>query len=154
MLIQGYPDPGEGLRLQLNENTGGCSAAVLEAIRRVRPSDVSTYPSYRDAVIATAAHFEVDPDCVLLTNGLDEGILMAAVGPVRITVLGSGTSVGVPTIGCDCRVCRSTDPRDQRLRPSVLVGFEGHHVLIDTSPDFRAQALLGRFSTMTFSLSK
>ncbi len=82
MVIQGYPDPGEGLRLHLNENTGGCSAAVLEAIRRVRPSDVSTYPSYRDAVIATAAHFGVDPDCVLLTNGLDEGILMAAVGHI------------------------------------------------------------------------
>jgi histidinol-phosphate aminotransferase len=43
---------------------------------------VSTYPSYRDAVIATAAHFGVDPDCVLLTNGLDEGILMAAVGHI------------------------------------------------------------------------
>ena len=82
MVIQGYPDPGEGLRLHLNENTGGCSAAVLEAIRRVRPSDVSTYPSYRDAVTATAAHFGVDPDCVLLTNGLDEGILMAAVGHI------------------------------------------------------------------------
>jgi histidinol-phosphate aminotransferase len=82
MVIQGYPDPGEGLRLHLNENTGGCSPAVLEAIRRVRPSDVSTYPSYRDAVIATAAHFDVDPDCILLTNGLDEGILMAAVGHI------------------------------------------------------------------------
>jgi histidinol-phosphate aminotransferase len=82
MVIQGYPDPGEGLRLHLNENTGGCSTAVLEAIRRVRPSDVSTYPSYGDAVIATAAHFGVDPDCVLLTNGLDEGILMAAVGHI------------------------------------------------------------------------
>jgi histidinol-phosphate aminotransferase len=82
MVIQGYPDPGDGLRLHLNENTGGCSAQVLEAIRRVRPSDVSTYPSYRDAVIATARHFDVDPDWVLLTNGLDEGILMAAVGHI------------------------------------------------------------------------
>lgn len=82
MVIQGYPNPGEGLRLHLNENTGGCSARVLEAIRRVRPSDVSTYPSYGDAVAATARHFGVDPDCVLLTNGLDEGILMAAVGHI------------------------------------------------------------------------
>ena len=82
MVIQGYPDPGDGLRLHLNENTGGCSPLVLEAIRRVRPSDVSTYPSYPDAVRATARHFGVDPDWVLLTNGLDEGILMAAVGHI------------------------------------------------------------------------
>jgi histidinol-phosphate aminotransferase len=82
MVIQGYPDPGDGLRLHLNENTGGCSAHVLDAIRRVRPADVSTYPSYREAVSATAAHFDVDPDCVLLTNGLDEGILMAAIGHI------------------------------------------------------------------------
>jgi histidinol-phosphate aminotransferase len=97
MVIQGYPDPGEGLRLHLNENTGGCSAAVLEAIRRVRPSDVSTYPSYRDAVIATAAHFGVDPDCVLLTNGLDEGILMAAVGHIaRKRVYDAETIIPLP----------------------------------------------------------
>jgi histidinol-phosphate aminotransferase len=82
MVIQGYPDPGEGLRLHLNENTGGCSARVLEAIRQVRSSDVSIYPTYRDAVLATARHFGVDPDWVLLTNGLDEGILMAAVGHI------------------------------------------------------------------------
>jgi len=61
--------------------------------------------------------------------------------PVKITVLGSGTSVGVPTIGCHCSVCTSTDPRDSRLRPSVLVSYEGRNVLIDTTPDFRTQAL-------------
>ena len=82
MVLQGYPDPGEGLRLHLNENTGGCSPRVLEAIRGVRPSDVSTYPQYREAVQATARHFGVDPDWVLLTNGLDEGILMAAIGHI------------------------------------------------------------------------
>src|SRR5882672_4301338 len=61
--------------------------------------------------------------------------------PFKITVLGSGTSAGVPTVGCHCSVCASTDPRDKRLRPSVLVSYEGHNVLIDTTPDFRAQAL-------------
>ena len=84
MLIQGYPDPGEGLRLHLNENTGGCSPRVLEAIRRAadRPTS-STYPSYPSAGADDAPrHFDVDPEWVLLTNGLDEGILMAAVGHI------------------------------------------------------------------------
>ncbi|HUB32027.1 MAG TPA: MBL fold metallo-hydrolase [Bryobacteraceae bacterium] len=64
-----------------------------------------------------------------------------AAPPFRITVLGSGTSVGVPTIGCHCAVCTSSDPRDNRLRPSILVSFERRNVLIDTTPDFRFQAL-------------
>jgi phosphoribosyl 1,2-cyclic phosphate phosphodiesterase len=60
---------------------------------------------------------------------------------LSITVLGSGTSVGVPTIGCHCAVCSSTDPRDKRLRPSIYVKYGEHGVLIDTTPDFRYQAL-------------
>ncbi|HEX5109739.1 MAG TPA: aminotransferase class I/II-fold pyridoxal phosphate-dependent enzyme [Vicinamibacterales bacterium] len=82
MRIQGYPDPGRGVRLHLNENTGGCSPRVLEAIRRLQTTDVSTYPSYTDLVLSCARHFGVDPDWILLTNGLDEGILMAAVGHI------------------------------------------------------------------------
>jgi histidinol-phosphate aminotransferase len=82
MRIQGYPDPGDGMRLHLNENTGGCSPHVLEAIRRLRTTDVSTYPSYTDLVLVCARHFAVDPDWILLTNGLDEGLLMAAVGHI------------------------------------------------------------------------
>ncbi len=58
-----------------------------------------------------------------------------------LTVLGSGTSMGVPTIGCTCDVCTSSDPRDRRTRPSVMVEYDGHAVLIDTTPDFREQAL-------------
>jgi phosphoribosyl 1,2-cyclic phosphate phosphodiesterase len=73
---------------------------------------------------------------------------MAGCEAIRITVLGSGTSVGVPTIGCDCRVCTSPDPRDKRLRPSVLVSYAGRNVLIDTSPDFRAQALRAGLRTL------
>jgi phosphoribosyl 1,2-cyclic phosphate phosphodiesterase len=58
-----------------------------------------------------------------------------------LTVLGSGTSMGVPTIGCDCRVCTSADPHDRRSRPSILLQYAGRSVLIDTTPDFREQAL-------------
>jgi phosphoribosyl 1,2-cyclic phosphate phosphodiesterase len=66
----------------------------------------------------------------------------------RITVLGSGTSVGVPTIGCHCAVCTSADPRDNRLRPSILVSYGDHNVLIDTTPDFRTQALRARIERL------
>ena len=58
-----------------------------------------------------------------------------------LTVLGSGTSMGVPTIGCTCAVCHSQDPHDRRTRPSVLVEYDSHVVMIDTTPDFREQAL-------------
>ena len=58
-----------------------------------------------------------------------------------LTVLGSGTSMGVPTIGCDCAVCHSPDARDRRTRPSVLIGYNGRNVMIDSTPDFREQAL-------------
>jgi phosphoribosyl 1,2-cyclic phosphate phosphodiesterase len=70
---------------------------------------------------------------------------------LRITVLGSGTSHGVPAIGCDCVVCRSTDPKDRRLRPSILIELLGappsafagevRSILVDTSTDLRTQAL-------------
>lgn len=61
--------------------------------------------------------------------------------PLKLTVLGSGTSMGVPTLACPCRVCASNDPHDKRLRPSVLISRGGQHVVIDTTPDFRQQAL-------------
>jgi phosphoribosyl 1,2-cyclic phosphate phosphodiesterase len=60
---------------------------------------------------------------------------------VRVTLLGTGTSTGIPVIGCGCRVCRSTDPRDQRTRCSCLVEVGGLSIIIDTGPDFRMQAL-------------
>ena len=60
---------------------------------------------------------------------------------VQLTVLGSGTSSGVPIISCRCRVCSSADPRDKRTRPSILLRYNGSVVVIDTGPDFRCQAL-------------
>lgn len=62
---------------------------------------------------------------------------------MKLTFLGTGTSVGVPTIGCTCWVCSSTDPHDKRLRASVLVESGDTRVLVDCGPDFRQQ-MLGR----------
>ena len=59
----------------------------------------------------------------------------------KLTFLGTGTSQGVPMIGCGCDVCCSADPRDKRLRSSVLVEHEGLTVLVDAGPDFRQQML-------------
>ena len=65
-----------------------------------------------------------------------------------LTVLGSGTSMGVPTIGCACAVCRSVDARDRRTRPSVMLSYNRRKVLIDTTPDFREQALRERITQL------
>ena len=60
---------------------------------------------------------------------------------MKLTILGSGTSTGVPEIGCTCPVCTSADPRDNRLRASSLLHADDATILIDCSPDFRAQIL-------------
>lgn len=60
---------------------------------------------------------------------------------MRVTVLGCGTSAGVPQIGCDCAVCRSADPRNKRLRCSILLESQGQRILFDTGPDLHQQCL-------------
>jgi riboflavin kinase/FMN adenylyltransferase len=68
--------------------------------------------------------------------------------PIKLTVLGSGTSMGVPSPGCHCRVCSSRDFHDKRLRPSLLLSRGGQNVVIDTTPDFRQQALRARMERL------
>ena len=62
-------------------------------------------------------------------------------GKAKLTFLGTGTSQGVPIIGCHCPVCRSADPRDKRLRSAALVEYGGLTILVDAGPDFRTQML-------------
>ena len=61
--------------------------------------------------------------------------------PLTVMLLGSGTSHGIPMIACDCPVCTSADPRDQRTRPSIAVAYDDTSILIDTSPELRLQCL-------------
>lgn len=75
--------PSSGLRLHLNENTAGCSPRVLEAIRSVTRHDAAFYPDYDRAIAACAARLRVEPDRLLLTNGLDEAILATTVAALR-----------------------------------------------------------------------
>ena len=75
--------PSFGLRLHLNENTGGCSPAVLAALRGITPEAIAFYPDYSDAIAATCERLGVQEPNLLLTNGLDEGILAASIAAVR-----------------------------------------------------------------------
>ena len=111
--IQGIPDLGPGLRLHLNENTGGCSWKVVEAVRSFDARSLATYPDYRAAVIETAAFLGVDPEWVVLTNGLDEGVLLASIAylskqyeaeivaalPAFETYITSAKAVGAGVVG-------------------------------------------------------
>lgn len=73
---------------------------------------------------------------------------------MKITILGCGTSTGVPMVGCNCPVCTSDDPRDKRTRASLLICYNDHTVLVDTSTDLRKQALrlhIRRIDAVLFS---
>ena len=71
-----------------------------------------------------------------------------AATPIKVTILGSGTSMGVPSLACHCKVCSSIDPHDNRLRPSILLSRGRQNVVIDTTPDFRQQALRAKIERL------
>jgi histidinol-phosphate aminotransferase len=94
-----YQKPAElydGLRLHQNENTGGCSPRVIEALAALRPEEIGFYPPYETATRACAEYIGVDPDHLSLLNGLDEGIMCAAIGYLRSTTGGPVPEAVIP----------------------------------------------------------
>ena len=77
------PELYDGLRLHQNENTGGCSPRVLEALAVARADQIGFYPPYRTSLTRAPAYFGVEPDRLALTNGLDEGIMAIVVAYLR-----------------------------------------------------------------------
>jgi histidinol-phosphate aminotransferase len=92
---QREPELGDGLRLHLNENTGGCSPRVVEALRALSLIDVAVYPDYGRVNDVCAGHLGVDRSRLLLTNGLDEGILATAIAYLQREP-GAGAATGAP----------------------------------------------------------
>ena len=92
---QRVPDPGKGLRLHLNENTGGCSPAVLDALRSLTAEDIAFYPSYADVERETAAHLGVGEPWMALVNGLDEGLHAVSALALRPDMDSTGGTAGV-----------------------------------------------------------
>jgi histidinol-phosphate aminotransferase len=90
------PELYDGLRLHQNENTGGCSPRVLEALAKLRADEIGFYPPYAAATRACAEHLGVEPSAVALTNGLDEGVMGLAVAYLRPTSGGRTPEAIVP----------------------------------------------------------
>ncbi len=98
--------------------------------------DVASLAGYIMNTVKMKFGVELEPE----VNFIDSSI--------KVTILGSGTSKGIPEIGCTCHTCTSTDPRDKRLRASILVETHGLRILIDASPDLRQQALRNDISRL------
>src|SRR5713226_3438873 len=90
------PELYDGLRLHQNENTGGCSPRVIEALARLRADQIGFYPPYSAATDAVAAYLGVAPDRVTLVNGLDEGIMALSVAYLRASTGGPLLEAIVP----------------------------------------------------------
>src|SRR6476646_287527 len=90
------PELYDGLRLHQNENTGGCSPRVIEALARLRPDQFAFYPPYAEATEAVASYLGVPIERITLVNGLDEGIMALAVAYLRASIGGPQLEAIVP----------------------------------------------------------
>lgn len=119
------PEYGEGLRLHLNENTAGCSPRVIDALRALTAQDLGFYPDYRAVYRASAAFLGVDEDRLLLTNGLDEGLLAAAIAYLQRDASGArGEAVIVePAFGMYADCVEATGGRALFVAPGPELAF-------------------------------
>lgn len=122
-LYEPLPDVEGGLRLHLNENTDGCSPAVIRAIRRVTREQVAWYPAYDGATAACACALGVSPDQVLLANGLDEGILTLALAFVPRGGPGGDVVVVEPAYGMYGPSAALAGARVVTVDPPADLGF-------------------------------
>ena len=137
--IQGIPDFGPGLRLHLNENTAGCSATVVDAVRAFDAKGLATYPDYRAAVLETAAFLGVDPEWVVLTNGLDEGVLLAAVAFLTPRLGGRAPEVimAMPAFETYVTTARALRAEIVSVPPGADYQFPENAVLAAVTPNTR-----------------
>jgi phosphoribosyl 1,2-cyclic phosphate phosphodiesterase len=120
--------PGEGIRSEAGSRLADAPPGAADAMPGATGSRT------RRAVARDQMGLGLEP-------GFDPGDAGAEAGELRVRILGSGTSQGLPRIACDCATCTSTDPRDRRLRASALLAWGARRVVIDCGPDFRAQVL-------------
>jgi histidinol-phosphate aminotransferase len=135
-LYEPLPDIHAGLRLHLNEHTGGCSPAVLAAIAQLTRTDIAAYPVYTNAARACATALGVPPDHLLLTNGLDEGIMTAA---LAMLPRGSHADAVVvePAYGMFGPSARLAGARVVSTTPPPDLGFDLDSVLAALTPATR-----------------
>ncbi len=129
MDYQRVPEPGAGLRLHLNENTAGCSPKVLEAIRAIDAATIAIYPDYTAATTECAAALGVDPDWIVLTNGLDEGIWAAAASCIRAGDRGAEAIVPEPAFDMYAACVRAAAGRVVTIAPGPELSFPEKDVL-------------------------
>jgi histidinol-phosphate aminotransferase len=142
---QREPELGDGLRLHLNENTGGCSPKVIEALRALSPMDAAIYPDYGRVNDVCARHLGVDPSRLLLTNGLDEGLLAAAIAylqrdPGAAAGGGAGRPEGLvaePCFGMYADCIEAVGGRIVRVAPPADLQFPIDAVLAAITPRTR-----------------
>jgi histidinol-phosphate aminotransferase len=131
------PDPGDGLRLHLNENTGGCSPKVLEALRAISASRVAFYPDYAAATAACARLLGVEPSWVALTNGLDEGIWAAASSCLRAGDAAGEAIISEPAFDMYAACVNAVGGRLVAVPPRADLAFPLDRILAAISPRTR-----------------
>ena len=135
--IQGIPDLGPGLRLHLNENTGGCSPKVVDAVRAFDARRLASYPDYRAAVTETAAFLGVDPERVVLTNGLDEGVLLTAIAYLPPGDVIPEVVMAMPAFETYVTTARAMRAKVVPVAPAADYQFPVDEVLAAITPETR-----------------